>query len=144
MYEVDFSFFPSFSVQAGAGVQPIATYAGEPNRIAVAEKSLLAGGSVIYSASPNLPPGLIRYAIHEAKAFQYTNTEDVLYLDQSFVALHTMAQGQIQLNLPVASALYEVFRGMEYPPSTHQSISVEANQTYLFFRGSQMDWNAVQ
>jgi hypothetical protein len=179
--------FPSFSIDAtpGAAVTVLATYsqcggdargqdcaalpAGVP---AIAEKALSGGGDIIYSATPYLPPALIRYALRKAGAFQYSDTEDNLYVNGSFVGLHTMDGSQrdgsvienpltgammspptrsqttagrtwsITLRFPQATALYDVFNHIEYPASSAQTLLVSADSTYLFYRGTQAAWQA--
>jgi hypothetical protein len=179
--------FPSFSINAAvdSAVTVLATYpgcGGDPNSAkgpdcmttpagaaAIAEKALPGGGDIIYSGTPYLPPGLIRYALHKAGAFQYSNTEDNLYVDQSFVGLHTLDGSQHDgsvisnaltasastdasaatpswsetLSFPGATALYDVFNHVEYPASVTHTVPVSANQTYLFYRGTQAAWTAL-
>jgi hypothetical protein len=179
--------FPSFSINATVdpAVSVLAIYpacGGDPNSAkgpdcmttpagaaAIAEKALPGGGDIIYSGTPYLPPGLIRYALHRAGAFQYSNTEDNLYVDQSFVGLHTLDGSQhdgsvianpltaskpagtatpapswnVTLSFPSATALYDVFNHVEYPANVAQTVQVGADQTYLFYRGTQSAWNAL-
>jgi hypothetical protein len=183
--------FPSFTINwaADPAVTVLATYttcggnifSPPPNACttwpagsaAIAEKALPGGGDIIYSATPYLPPGLIRYALRKAGAYQYSNTEDDLYLDRSFVGIHTMDGSQrdgsiisnplttpittpqvnalptpvpswnIALNFPSATALYDVFNHVQYPANVTQTIPVSADQTYLFYRGTQAAWQAL-
>jgi hypothetical protein len=180
--------FPSFSVnaQADPGVTVLATYLGcggdaegqhcvdtPAGAAAIAEKALPGGGDIIYSGTPYLPPALIRYALRKAGAFQYSSSEDNLYLDQSFVGIHTMDGSQqdgsaisnplatavlaaptstqgaqlrswsVTLRFPQATALYDVFNHVEYTASLTQTVTVTADQTYLFYRGSQAAWQAL-
>jgi hypothetical protein len=179
---------PSFSIDAAQdpSVTVLATYsrcggsaraqdcaqlpAGVP---AIAEKALPGGGDIIYSATPYLPPALIRYALARAGAFQYSSSEDNLYLDQSFVGLNTMDGSQrdgsvisnprtapimsvptasqttadrtwsVTLRFPQATSLYDVFNHVEYPASPAQTLPVSADTTYLFYRGTQAAWQAL-
>ena len=99
--------FPSFSIGSGTSAKVLATYSScggltvGPNQApdctttpagapAIAEQALPNGGDIIYSATPYLPPGLMRYALRKACGFQYSNTEDNIFVDQSFVGVHTM------------------------------------------------------
>lgn len=181
--------FPSFSIDPAAdpAVTVLATYTqcgGDPAQsldckttpagaAAIAEKALPGGGDVIYSATPYLPPGLMRYALKKAGAFQYSSSEDDFYLDASFVGLHTMDGSQrdgsvirnpltapilaphtaplaapvpswsVTLSFPSATALYDVFNEVEYPASATQTLPVSADQTYLFYRGTRAAWQAL-
>jgi len=166
--------FPSFSVTDPA-VNVIATYVkcgGNPigtapndcqttplGAAAIAEEAIPGGGDIIYSASPYVPPGVIRYAVQKAGGFRYSNTEDNLYVDKSFVGIHTMDGTQrdgsvvtsspsgpswtIQLSFPTATPLYEVFDHTEYAASATQAIPVTANHTYLFYRGTKAAWQTL-
>jgi hypothetical protein len=180
--------FPSFTIDARSdpAVAVLATYtrcggraagedcAGMPAGVAaIAEKALPGGGDIIYSATPFLPPALIRYALRKAGAFQYSDTEDNLYVDQSFVGIHTMDGSQrdgsvithprtlpilsapihsqalegrtwsITLHFPQATALYDVFNHVEHPAATLQTLPVSADTTYLFYRGTKAAWQGL-
>jgi hypothetical protein len=180
--------FPSFTINAAAdpAVTVLATYTScgglrvspdcknaPAGAAAIAEKPLPGGGDVIYSATPYLPPALIRYALHKAGAFQYGSSEDDFYLDQSFLGIHTMDGSQrdgseirqplttpilqppihsqtqagrtwtITVRFPQPSALYDVFNHVEYPASAVQALPVSADSTYLFYRGTQAAWQAL-
>jgi hypothetical protein len=183
--------FPSFSINSAAdpAVTVLATYTmcgGDhysakgsdctttpAGAAAIAERALPGGGDIIYSATPYLPPGLIRYALHKAAAFQYSDSEDDLYLDESFVGIHAMDGSQrdgsvisyplttpvtspptsplptpapswnVTLHFPSATPLYDVFNYTEYPASTTQTITVSADQVYLLYRGTKAAWRAL-
>jgi hypothetical protein len=49
----------------------------------------------------------------------------------------------IQLNFPAATALYEVFDHTEYAANVRQAVTVNANHTYLFYRGTKAAWQAM-
>lgn len=156
---VDFSYFPSFSVQleAGTDFKALAHYVNDATRIAVAEKVLPSGRTVIYSALPYLPPDLIRYALNKASATQYSDSENHLFLNRSFLGFHTTVScisgtgcfsPTMTLNLPGTSALFNVYERCDlsssaaefHPVNGKFTIPVSVNSTYLYYRGSKDQW----
>lgn len=157
--EVDFQLFPSFYVTPTPGVNSLATFnETPPGRVAVAERPMPPGTNIkdiLYSTTSMVPPDLMRYAALKAGAQQYSDTEDHIFVDKSFVGFHTEAAGTITLTLPQASALHDVFIAntwpgnicqpqTDYPSNTTQRIAVRANCTYLFYRGTSADWAALR
>ena len=101
------------------------------------------GWTSIYSVSANVHPSIIRYALKITGGFQYTSTEDLCYINHSFVGFHTQQDGQISLQLPAETALYDVYNDQELPRSREFSLTVEKMKTYLFFRGSKQQWASL-
>ena len=83
----------------------------------------------IYSASANIAPSLIRYAIRRTGGHQYTDTEDICYINRSFVGFHTQGDGAITLQLPTESALYDLYHDREIPAAKRFSIPVKKFET---------------
>ena len=133
-YEVDFEVFPSFYVTPTSGVNPLAIFNENPyNRVAVARRPSPPGTNIrdiIYSALPYLPPDIIRYAVAKADAQQYSDTEDHIFVDKSFVGFHTEATGTITLTLPQASALHDVFSANTWPNNPCQPQTRLCQQQY--------------
>lgn len=99
--------------------------------------------SVIYTASANVTEPILRFAMQRANAFSYSQSDAQLMINQSFLGIHTYATEDIALELPRASALYEVFRDEERPVSSRHRVAVQKNETYLFFRGSKNQWEQL-
>lgn len=142
------TFAPSFSV-SDPTVRPLAVYGpGSPlaGATGVSVKDA-ADYTTIYSASPNLSPALLRYALARAGAFSYTDTPDNCYIDDSFLGINarqTPPAHVVHVRLPKPSGLYEVFRDEELKPSDHFDIPVDKGQTYLYYRGSKAQWEALK
>lgn len=133
-------YAPTFKV-VDTAARAIATYEGTTD-VAIAVKPVGKGTS-IYSAPATLSPSLLRYAGELAGCFRYIDTEDALFVNESFVFIHAGRSGNINLTLPEAGMLYEVFSGKEYPASARFTIPVGKDETYLFFRGSADEWQEL-
>lgn len=134
-------YSPSFVVEDG-DARPIAFYKGTDD-VAIALKKVGRGTS-IYNAGATISPSLLRYAGKLAGCFQYLDTEDTLLANKSFVSIHAGSSGDVNLALPAKTALYEVFTGREFLADTHFKIPVQKDETYLFFRGSRDEWEAIK
>ena len=98
----------------------------------------------IYSASPILTPQVLRYIVGLTPAFKYLDSDDAIHLNESFVEVHTRKERrEILLKFPEPTALYEVFTHREFPESDSHRIAVEGASTYLFFRGSKEEFDAL-
>jgi hypothetical protein len=134
------AYFPSFAVN-DPYTTGIATYDGTPYT-GIAKREI-AGFTSIYSDSCNIVPPLMRYALNRAGVFQYTNTDDICYINNSFVGLHPKTTGNITVTLPSSSALYDVFTDQEMPAATSFSVPVIAGNTYLYYRGTRAQWQTL-
>lgn len=107
------SLYPSFWVVPQSSDTVLATY--ETGEAAVVTRKM-AGWHSIYSVSPHLPPELMRYALALAGAqADYIDTEDNLYLNQSFLGINTAAgptgalrAREIHVRLPETPVLHSV------------------------------------
>ena len=134
-------FSPSFTVDDPLA-RTMASYL-DTERTGVALKQQ-DGWTSIYSASANLHPSVIRYALKLTGGFQYTSTENLCYINHCFVGFHTQQDGRISLKLPEATALYDVYNEHELPRSREFSLPVDKMNTYLFFRGSKQQWESLK
>ncbi|MDD5708162.1 MAG: hypothetical protein PHR35_19765, partial [Kiritimatiellae bacterium] len=62
----------------------------------------------IWSAAPQLPPGLLRRLAREAGAHVYLDTDDWLAADSGLVAVHAGSSGPRRIELPQATAVYDL------------------------------------
>lgn len=98
----------------------------------------------IYSSSAILTPAVLRKALELAGARIYMPSDDALYLNRSFVGVHTRSTTrEIHLNFPESTALYEVFSETELPEASSFTIPVDPCSTYLWFRGGKAQWEAL-
>ncbi|GEM_PF-1683919 len=97
----------------------------------------------IYSASPVLDPVLLRTAARQSGAHIYLDSDDILFVNDSFIAIYTMRDGVRALNLPESQPLYEIFRDQSLATSESHNIDVKDRRTYLFYRGTKEAWMAA-
>ncbi len=103
------------------------------------------GWTAIYSTSPILAPGVLRYALRQAGGQEYMESSDTLFLNESFIGFNTRRDTtEVRLHFPEATALYEVFRDVETAPARNFQLAVEPENTYLYFRGSKADWEKLK
>lgn len=67
----------------------------------------------VYSAAPNLPPNVLRELARYAGVHIYSESEDVLYADRSFIAIHTVRSGRKVIHLPYSADVREVFENLQ-------------------------------
>jgi hypothetical protein len=135
------TYAPSFTV-SDQSVQTIAHYEGTSD-VAIAVKRHRDWSS-IYCASMNLVPSVVRYALTQAGGFLYTDTDDVCYINNSFIGLHTKKTGAIRVNVPESGPLYDVYNDKELKASSSFNIPVKELQSYLFYRGTKEAWDALE
>lgn len=131
------TYSPSFVVKDPAA-NPIAYYEGTKDVAAAVKK--VGKGWCIYSAAATLSPSVLRYAGKLAGCFEYTGTEDAFLANKSLIFIHSGDTHAVKLKLPEKQSLYEVYSGKELSEATEFELNVEKGQTYLFFRGSQKQW----
>jgi hypothetical protein len=143
-FPVIHNVFPSFVVNPqGSDAIPLATYRQNVNETSIAMKRLPRGGSIVYSATPHIPPALFRNILIDAKVTTYIDSEDLFYMNSSFIGFTPESAKDITLKLPATAVLYDVFNDFELTAATQFSMSVKANEPYLFFRGTRAAWNAL-
>ena len=139
-----YTYAPSFTV-TDPQTRSLAWYTpmgSSENDVGIALKQT-AQGTTIYSASPNLAPELLRCALRLTGAFEYTDTDDICYINQSFIGFHARQTHMIHLRLRHPASLYDVFRDQELPAAAAFTLPVERGQTYLFFQGSRAAWQKL-
>ena len=134
------TFYPTFCV-SDTTATAIADYTSTSN-VGIAMKQF-PGWTSIYSASVNLVPQLLRYVMNLAGVFQYTNTQDICYVNNSFIGIHAMNTENLTITLPSAGYLYDVFGNVQYGPSTSFVMPVTAGNAYLYYRGTSAQWQAL-
>ena len=97
----------------------------------------------IYSASPIIYPEIMREILRRSQAHIYLDSNDLVYINDSFIGIHTLESGIKKLHLPEASPLYEVFREYEVIKSKIHRLKLEGKRTYLFYRGDKKTWDSL-
>ena len=97
----------------------------------------------VYSASPVIYPEIAREILRKSNVHIYLNSNDLVFINDSFIGIHTLDSGVRQLNLPEESALYEVFRKYDLKRNKIHSLKLTGKKTYLFYRGNKQDWDSL-
>jgi len=137
--DADVAINPMFVVDDD-DAQILARYESGEGAIAM---KILPDWNSIYSASPVLDPVLLRTAARQSGAHIYLDSDDILFVNDSFIAIHTMRDGVRTLNLPEYQPLYEVFRDQSLATAESHNIDLKDRRTYLFYRGTREAWMAA-
>ncbi len=101
----------------------------------------IAGVQVYYSAAPQISSAVLRGIATNAGVHIYNINDDVLYANNSFIALHTATAGQRSLNFPQKTSLYDVYRDIEIAQDVRQIIvDLPVRESFLYFRGTKYQW----
>lgn len=90
----------------------------------------------IYSAAPNIPPGVLKECARYANVHIYSESEDVLYADRNYVALHTVRAGTKTVRLPHRADVWEVFSDRQVGRDCSEfQDTMAAGSTHLYYYG---------
>ena len=90
----------------------------------------------VYSAAPNLPPGVLREVARYAGVHIYCDAEDVLYADRNYLMLHTVRAEQKTVHLPRPADVWEVYSQCQVGRQcTSFQDWMEAGTTHLYYYG---------
>jgi len=91
----------------------------------------------LYSAAPNLPPGVLKEVARYAGVHIFSESEDVLYADHNYVALHTVRAAVKTIRLPHRADIWEVYSNRRVGRDcTEFQDWMEAGSTHLYYYGS--------
>jgi hypothetical protein len=94
------------------------------------------GWTSAYSAAPNIPPGVLRELARFAGVHIYSESEDVMYADRNFVALHTVRAGEKTVHLPHPADVWEVYSERQLARNTNTfTDTMQAGATHLYYYG---------
>ncbi|MFH1566784.1 MAG: hypothetical protein ABIL09_02215 [Gemmatimonadota bacterium] len=91
----------------------------------------------LYSAAPNIPPGVLREVARYAQVHLFSESEDVLYANHSYVALHTV-RGEVKtVHLPHRADVWEVYSNRQVGRHcTSFQDQMAAGSTHLYYYGA--------
>jgi len=98
----------------------------------------------IYSSAVTLPTGLLRAIADAAGVHIYSRRDDALYVNASFLGLHTRTAGRRRLSFPRSTDVFDVFGDRQIASGvTELSIELPAKKTVLYFLGSRARWRSA-
>ena len=99
------------------------------------------GVQVYYSAAPQISTEVIRGIAARAGVHIYNFRDDVLYANNSFIAVHTAESGTRTLRFPEKTSLFDVYHDKEIARDiTHINIDMPNRKTFLYFMGTEEEW----
>lgn len=89
-----------------------------------------------YTAAPGPPPGILRELARYAGVHIYSESEDVLYANNHYVALHTVRSEVKTIRLPRCADVWEAYSGRRVARAcTHFEDAMQAGSTHLYYYG---------
>jgi hypothetical protein len=110
--------------------------------VGLACKQVNGANSVYCSAGP-LNPAVVRDLAQFAGAHVYLDASDVSYFSRAFVGIHTWKAGPRRLAFPESQPLYDVLHEKALAAATAHELTLPANSTALFFRGTEAEWQEL-
>jgi len=124
---------PLFAVD-DPGAEPVGVYR-DSGEVALAAKTVGRSRSVFCGAS-FLPPALLRSLARHAGVHVYSESDDILDANDSFVLLHTATAGDKTITLPRAGDVVDVYTGALVAKAVTQfTLHEAAETTRLFYVG---------
>ncbi|MBR2949871.1 MAG: beta-galactosidase [Lachnospiraceae bacterium] len=133
----DMRLGPLFTVEKDPAVRELGTVVIQQGRsetgFAIRENETY---TTVYSAGPNIPPGVLRELARYAGVHVFTEEEDVMYANGHFVMLHTVRGGDKTIRLPKKTNVWDAFTGRKVAENTHVFTDrMERRTTRLYFYG---------
>lgn len=95
----------------------------------------------IWSAAPNLPAWLLRSIARSAGVHITSDADDALYLNRSFLALHTNQPGPRRLRFAKPTSLYDVYGQRPVARDvTAVTLDLPGKHTAIYFLGTEEQW----
>ena len=103
------------------------------------------GARSYYSSAPTLPAELLRAIAARAGVHIYNASDDVTYVNRSFVAVHAPRGGKRVLCFRRPESLYDVYAERQIARRrTKVTLDVPARETVLYFRGNAREWQRAR
>jgi len=121
-----------WALTPAAGVQPIATYAGDDSLVgaAVSEQD---GWRSVYVASLYAPPALLHSIARDAGVWLYCHSDDVVLGDGQFLSLHASSDGGKLLRLPKPAVVRDCLTGDEVAHGCEARLQMKKGETRLLW-----------
>lgn len=103
------------------------------------------GVETYFSSAPMLPDWLLRSIARKAGVHIYNAQDDALYVNRSFVGIHTPKAGRRILRFPEPVDLFDVYAGKQVARRAREVVlDLPARRSALYFRGTREQWTAAQ
>ncbi|MDA1044902.1 MAG: beta-galactosidase [Verrucomicrobia bacterium] len=96
-----------------------------------------------YSAAPTLPGSILRAMARSAGVHIYSDLDDVLYVNASFLCIYAAKAGVRNIHLPRRTDVFDLYNGLTVANNIIDlKIELPAKHTALYFLGSEIEWRA--
>lgn len=113
---------------------------GEPGLIAKDVR----GVPSYFSSAPKLPDWLLRSIAAKAGVHVYCSQDDALYVNKSFLGIHTPKPGKRVLRFPAPVSLFDVYAQKTIAGGvTEVALDLPARHSALYFLGTEQQWNKL-
>lgn len=107
-------------------------------------KKTVNGLDVYYSSAPTLPSSLLRGIASRSGVHIYNYWDDALYVNKSFISIHTGTSGIRNIRLQENSDVYDVYNNKLIARNVSRfSVDLPVRHTTLYFLGSSEEWNSA-
>ena len=113
---------------------------GEPGLIT----KVVNGVQTYFSSAPKLPDWLLRSMAKKAGVHIYDSQDDALYVNKSFLGIHTPKAGKRVLRFPARVSLFDVYAKKSVANSVSEvTLDLPARYSALYFLGTEQQWNSL-
>ena len=113
---------------------------GEPGLLTKAVN----GAQAYFSSAPKLPDWLLRSIARKAGVHIYNDRDDALYVNKSFLGIHTPTSGKRVLRFPSPVSLYDVYvRKRIADGATEITLDLPARYSRIYFLGTGAQWDRL-
>ena len=113
---------------------------GQPGLVVKSVK----GVQAYFSSAPKLPDWLLRSIVMKAGVHIYDPQDDVLYVNKSFLGIHTTRPGRRVLRFPAPVDLFDLRAGKSIAKRvTTIALDLPVRYSGLYFLGSEQSWNEL-
>jgi hypothetical protein len=102
------------------------------------------GVQTYFSSAPKLPDWLLRSIAKKAGVHIYDSQDDALYVNKSFLGIHTPKAGKRVLRFPARVSLFDVYAKKSIANSVSEvTLDLPARYSALYFLGTEQQWNSL-
>lgn len=102
------------------------------------------GAQTYFSSAPLLPDWLLRSIARKAGVHIYNSQGDAVYVNKSFLGIHTPKAGKHVVRFPAPVSIYDVYAGKTIATGvTELGLDLPARHSALYFLGTQQQWNRL-
>jgi hypothetical protein len=102
------------------------------------------GAQAYFSSAPLLPDWLLRSMARKAGVHIYDSQDDALYVNKSFLGIHTPKAGKRVIRFPAPVSVFDVYADKTIASKvTEVTLDLPARYSGLYFLGTQQQWNSL-